>query len=297
MAIPVNPEEVPRSLICAICLELPEEPTILKSCSHVFCKGCIERSITDNNNHYDHDTCPICRSNIQEGDVLPLRSNPFAYRQWSEIPVRCEHPRKKGCHWIGSMGDYRSHKCACAQHTPSSRERHEHTRFEKDNIQLLEKQPSSIDRGGLELMKSRNKELEHRLMSSNEEKEELKQRIERMGSVIKTKNELEEGVRLMKMRHQMEQIKMKMDLEAKVQALERELLITQEENRFLLMRVDTERANAKSAKMELEGRVLQLEKGLHTISRQRYEHQMKIDANRRYGSVGGGRRRPTEFVN
>ena len=190
MAVPVDPNEVPRSLICSICLGLTEEPAILKSCSHVFCKPCIERSIITPD--IDHKkACPICRSEIGKGHVLPLEDNRFAHRLWSGIPVRCEHHEE--CGWTGSAGDYRSHRESCVHHViPSLREEIERLRSEHENARRLERERSKSRSEELERLKSKIKGLEYQLMSSNSEKDDLKKKIERQTSLTTTKKKLME---------------------------------------------------------------------------------------------------------
>ena len=276
MAIPVKPGEVSKSLVCSICLEVPDEPTILKSCSHVFCKGCIHRSITDDNRHYNHNTCPICRSKIGESDVLPLKSNPFAYRLWSEIRVRCEHHPTEGCSWIGSLGDYRSHKYSCAHNIPFLMEENQCVIIEDDNTESSEQQHSKSHSEELDRLEAENEELEYRLVSSNLEKEELKQKIERMSAVIKTKSDLEANVRTLKMRQNIEQVKTQMELEARVRKLERELLVSREENSEIRKRAAIEHSYAETIITELETRVQNLELDLFTTSKEKYELQNKF---------------------
>ena len=54
---------------CGICLcEMePNDGTILKSCSHIFCKLCIHQVLAKSNGK-----CPYCRCNFTEGDVVDM---------------------------------------------------------------------------------------------------------------------------------------------------------------------------------------------------------------------------------
>ena len=107
MAVPLKPEDVPKELICAICLSIPLDPRILSGCSHVFCKGCIHNSLSY------HRSCPTCRCNCNWGQVLLLKEDSgIAHRIWSNIPVKCEH-HGNGCEWTGAISDYKSHEKSC----------------------------------------------------------------------------------------------------------------------------------------------------------------------------------------
>ena len=163
MAILVRPDEVPKSLECCICLEVPtSEPTILKPCSHVFCRNCIRTSISTTNK-----TCPTCRCKIsKDTDLLPLESCPFAHRQWSKIAVRCEHhPR---CPWTGSLDDYRSHTESCVLHlAPSLKEENVRLKSVIENMQRSEKKRSRSHEKELERSKSRYVTLKKKIEGSH----------------------------------------------------------------------------------------------------------------------------------
>ena len=107
MAIPLKPDDVPKELICAICLSIPLDPRILSGCSHVFCKDCIHNSLSH------HRSCPTCRSNCNWGQVSLLKEDSgIAHRIWSNIPVKCEH-HGNSCEWTGAISDYKSHEKSC----------------------------------------------------------------------------------------------------------------------------------------------------------------------------------------
>lgn len=106
MAVAVNPDCVPDDLECSICLSLPTEPRILKYCSHVFCKACIEKSLSQ------CKECPMCKQSCQERHILPLETIVVAHRIWSKIAVKCEH-HEDGCNWNGSVADYHAHAQTC----------------------------------------------------------------------------------------------------------------------------------------------------------------------------------------
>jgi hypothetical protein len=115
MVLPVRPEEVPKDLICAICLSVPLAPCTLRSCSHVFCENCIRESISHQNN------CPICRIYCSLSDVRSLEeANALGYRIWNGIIVKCDN-HESDCSWTGSISDYRSHKNSCPQQNKRAR--------------------------------------------------------------------------------------------------------------------------------------------------------------------------------
>ena len=113
--IPIKPEDVPKDLICAICLEVPSTP-VVTNCNHVFCKNCILES---HERQKGTKTCPVCRCESEKVQALEIGS-PLAHRIWSCIAVKCEH-HSEGCCWTGSIGDYASHKKTCPHAGPSLR--------------------------------------------------------------------------------------------------------------------------------------------------------------------------------
>ncbi len=53
---------------CSICMSSKTTDKTTTKCGHVFCKECIEKWTRD------HNTCPICRSQIKEPDTTPTFS-------------------------------------------------------------------------------------------------------------------------------------------------------------------------------------------------------------------------------
>jgi hypothetical protein len=105
MAVPLG--EVPKDLICAVCIKIPPDMRVLKPCSHVFCKDCIYESLSH------HESCPMCRCACTEEDVVALNDkNSALFRVWANLAVKCEH-HAKGCCWTGSISDYESHTRSC----------------------------------------------------------------------------------------------------------------------------------------------------------------------------------------
>jgi hypothetical protein len=66
-AVPLRPEEVPKDLICAICMGLPVEAAVTIPCDHLFCKKCILLAISHSQ---DRRSCPICRTKIYRRKLL-----------------------------------------------------------------------------------------------------------------------------------------------------------------------------------------------------------------------------------
>ena len=58
-----NDETIDSDDVCAICLSVHQDPiAFFKKCGHYFCKACID--------HVKLKTCPICRSIINDSDIL-----------------------------------------------------------------------------------------------------------------------------------------------------------------------------------------------------------------------------------
>jgi len=120
IVVPIQPEDVPKDLICAICLEIPLTP-IVTNCSHVFCQDCIKQS--QNHHKGAANSCPVCRCEYKTITRLE-EGSPLAHRIWSNIPVKCQH-HAEGCCWTGSISDYKYHKKVCprenqCQHTSNN---------------------------------------------------------------------------------------------------------------------------------------------------------------------------------
>lgn len=105
--VAIRHQEVPKDLVCPICFELPLDPYIVQSCSHVFCKDCFQHSIIRDSK------CPMCRCDSTLENLVPLKTeNPLSYRIWANIAVKCDR-HSEGCGWVGSISTYESHKEHC----------------------------------------------------------------------------------------------------------------------------------------------------------------------------------------
>jgi hypothetical protein len=135
MAIPLRPEEVPKDLICAICLSVPLSPCTLEDCSHLFCNECIRESLS-------HQlSCPVCRDNAEEYDITDLQEGTLGYRIWCSIIVKCDN-HESGCSWTGSISDYNKHKrnsCRRQQNADAQRNQEIIDTLEQENDSLQDK--------------------------------------------------------------------------------------------------------------------------------------------------------------
>jgi len=172
MAIPLRSEEVPKDFICAICISLPLVPCIVKRCSHVFCQGCINASLS----HLQ--SCPVCRLYCTKADVLPLEyESSLSYRIWSNIAVKCEH-HAEGCGWTGSLLDYRSHHNPCSR-TENAPQRNR----DKEVIQKLKAENEDVNQR-LSFLTITKEELETRVRRLKRENRELEEERDKIKNSI-----------------------------------------------------------------------------------------------------------------
>jgi hypothetical protein len=180
MAIPLRPNEVPKDLICPICLSVPLEPVIVSQCTHVFCESCITESLYCQECNNQEETCPVCRCDCTVDDLMLLEEeSPLAYRIWSNITVKCEH-HKEGCDWTGSILDYPSHKNSCKQTIHQRKEDQEVIRFlKKENEELKAKN---------KFLHFANQELEMRFR--HESKTRVTKELENLKAIVRRNIEL-----------------------------------------------------------------------------------------------------------
>ena len=99
----VDPDRISSVLKCQICMNVLENPLVIKKCEHMFCDYCI-------NDWLDRKRkCPICREEIciiREND---LATPPLYIRQMiNELQVTCEN-----CNAIMNMEAYLVHRKSC----------------------------------------------------------------------------------------------------------------------------------------------------------------------------------------
>ncbi|ETW80558.1 hypothetical protein HETIRDRAFT_123080 [Heterobasidion irregulare TC 32-1] len=76
------------NLVCCICRMPFVEPTTTRTCSHTFCRGCINQALKTS------PQCPIDRSPLQDDDLLA--ASPIVRHLVEELVVECPH-RPDGC--------------------------------------------------------------------------------------------------------------------------------------------------------------------------------------------------------
>ncbi|GKY92169.1 hypothetical protein MPSEU_000188200 [Mayamaea pseudoterrestris] len=103
--VPLKPDDVSAHLTCAICMNVPAEPS-LTPCQHLFCKECLSM-----HRQTAGPFCPSCRTH--NANVTALQSGSLIYRVWSEINVKCGN-HDRGCPWTGSIVDAITHMHSCA---------------------------------------------------------------------------------------------------------------------------------------------------------------------------------------
>eukprot|EP00536_Pseudo-nitzschia_multiseries_P014871 jgi/Psemu1/291697/fgenesh1_pg.779_\ len=166
--IPLRPEEVPKDLVCAVCLSVPLEPSILRKCSHVFCTSCIFDSLS-----YNDTGCPVCRRASTASDIQRLSDfSPFAHRIWSNISVKCDG-HEVGCSWTGSISDYERHKMSCrtTKNQSGLRRRSDSDQELLDFLEIENERMNEVNgnlRQKLERMRVANAELKEKLHMAEE---------------------------------------------------------------------------------------------------------------------------------
>ena len=124
----LRPDEVPNELICAICFSIPLRPKLLP-CEHVFCTLCVHRALET------QPSCPTCRTPCDQNQPKDLSSNPFAFRIWNSIQVKCDQS-ESGCAWTGAISDLESHRQKCSAGNKTNIDQEELGRLRQENIRL-----------------------------------------------------------------------------------------------------------------------------------------------------------------
>lgn len=102
-----EPEKVPKYLMCTLCKEVFDRPVRL-SCTHCFCKGCIDTWTINKKN------CPDCRKKVNKNQIAP---DLIATSLVNDIKVKC---RDHNCIWEGRLEDLSSHLCKLADSASNS---------------------------------------------------------------------------------------------------------------------------------------------------------------------------------
>ena len=129
--VALHEDNVPRDLICSICMTVPADPRITP-CNHLFCHACIHQAL---DNQY---LCPIDRQPCSPHQLRPLDG--FISRVWGGIQVKCGY-HEHGCVWRGSIADYSAHLENCSiSNNPTIRDnaaaKEELERLKRENVDL-----------------------------------------------------------------------------------------------------------------------------------------------------------------
>ena len=173
--IPVKPDDVSSHLTCAICLNVPMEPSITP-CQHIFCRGCLAQH-RDNRGY----NCPTCRAPTPT--LTPLAAGGLIYRVWSEIAVKCGNC-ERGCAWTGSIHDANNHMRACSFADQSKKLR--------DEIQTLKTEFAKL-KPELETLRRENSALKYSSSVTEIQNQELLVRIDDLQCEITAKEALMYG--------------------------------------------------------------------------------------------------------
>jgi hypothetical protein len=103
----VSPKEAYEPLICMICLNISNNPLLIKCCESISCTNCIDDCIKKNNK------CPKCRFDDPQKEV-PSR---FIMRLFSNLRVKCVY-EEKGCSEVTSYENIEQHEMKC-QYNPN----------------------------------------------------------------------------------------------------------------------------------------------------------------------------------
>jgi len=176
MAVPIRPEEVPKDLVCPVCLELPQDPYTLKPCSHVFCKDCFRSSLDRSPRK-----CPMCRGYCTREDLVPMKTgSPLSYRIWANIAVKCGQ-HSEGCGWVGSLSDYQSHAQSCLQEKKiksirSLKEENEKLKIENEHIIVV----CGELKGEIESLSTTNEKLRSTVLKLKRGRQDLQNTVHKM---------------------------------------------------------------------------------------------------------------------
>ncbi|GBG28411.1 DnaJ-like subfamily C member 7 [Hondaea fermentalgiana] len=101
-----------EEFICAICVQLVDlEESVLTSCSHVYCRSCMEEWLRRKR------SCPTCNKDLslQSTSQLPLLryGSPLAWRVLSRIRISCP---LNACSWEGDYSELQAHLQSSSEH-------------------------------------------------------------------------------------------------------------------------------------------------------------------------------------
>mmetsp|Transcript_3684 Transcript_3684/g.13252 ORF Transcript_3684/g.13252 Transcript_3684/m.13252 type:complete len:599 (+) Transcript_3684:84-1880(+) len=100
--------------VCKVCLGLVEEP-VYTSCTHIFCRSCLDQWLANCNAKGQPPKCPACNENLVGREVQDLRSaNALGWRLLGRI--RCSCPLYESCSWQGDYSELGSHLLSNESH-------------------------------------------------------------------------------------------------------------------------------------------------------------------------------------
>lgn len=81
--------EVHESLFCGICLDVLQDPVMIKECEHIYCRECITTSLNN------RQGCPQDRMAFaQESLIKPHR---FFFNIYDSLKIKCDANKVKTC--------------------------------------------------------------------------------------------------------------------------------------------------------------------------------------------------------
>jgi hypothetical protein len=116
-----NQKRVSQTLwTCAICLGVPRDPVMLRTCGHIGCGTCLTRiyrrrfALYDSQKRLPTSHCPICRAIFAEADMLQYGGwQILAKGAFSCVELACPKSSIDGyvaCDFVGSMQDLVEHE-------------------------------------------------------------------------------------------------------------------------------------------------------------------------------------------
>ena len=112
-----------ENLICSICLAVFDDPVVLASCDHTFCRSCIDAVISNarNNQRLNADDneanggqvnqkCPVCKQIINSRYIKPQR---IILNIWKDLKLRCRF-QLNGCPEVVTVDRDESHARKCS---------------------------------------------------------------------------------------------------------------------------------------------------------------------------------------
>ena len=101
-------------VICRMLVDLNDDRAVMTSCSHVYCRSCLEKWVKGN------PSCPTCKADLSHTgtQITCLKTaSPLAWRVLSRVRVRCPLAAKgANCKWTGEYADLHTHLQMRSEH-------------------------------------------------------------------------------------------------------------------------------------------------------------------------------------